>query len=180
MAGRNLSITLRETDLDILVGELLEQDVDVVVNPSNEELKMESPVGEEILEKGGESIQEECDRIGGVAVGQAVMTGPGDLDVKQVIHTVVPRMGEGDEDRKLSTSVRSALALAERQGMRSIGIPPVVTGEYGYPLDKAARLMLTEIQRYIQGGTKLERVVVTVHDDEMFELFKRQLRRGFR
>lgn len=180
MSGRSLSITLRETELDLLDGDLLKQEVDVIVNPSNQDLKMESGISRRILEEAGESIQKECERISNVAVGTAVMTGPGELGVKQIIHSILPRVGEGDEDRKLSSGVRSALALAERHGLCTIAMPNVVSTNDGYPLDKAARLMLTEIQRYIQGGTKIEKVVVVLEDEEMFELFKRELRRGFR
>jgi O-acetyl-ADP-ribose deacetylase (regulator of RNase III) len=180
MSGRNLSITLRETALDLLDGDLLDQDVDVVVNPSNQDLKVESKISRRLVAEAGESIQKECERIGSATAGTAVMTGPGDLEVKQVIHAILPRIGEGDEDRKLSSAVRSALALAERHGMRTIALPNVVGTDDGYPLEKAARLMLTEIQRYIQGGTKLEKVAVVLEDEAMFELFKRELRRGFR
>ena len=89
-------------------------------------------------------------------------------------------MGEGDEDKKLASAVRAALALADRRGMKSIALPAISTGIFGFPIDRAARIMLTEIQRFLQGGTKLERVVLCLYDEEAFEVFKRELRRGFR
>lgn len=180
MAGRNLSITMRDARLDLIDGNLLEMEVDVIVNPANEQLKLDEGISAAILAKAGPSIQEECDRIGGSAVGTAVMTGPGELPVKQVIHAVGPTAGEGEEDRKLASAVRSSLALAERHGMRSIALPAISGGNSGFPLDRAARITLTEIQRYIQGGTKIEQVVVVLDGDEAFETFKRELRRGFR
>ena len=180
MAGRKLSIQMRETLLDIADADITEQGVDVVVNAANEDLALEGGVTAVIAEKGGPSIQEECDRIGGTPVGTAVMTGAGGLSASQVVHAVGPRMGEGEEDRKLSSAVRAALALTERHGMRSIAIPAISTGAFGFPMDRCARIMLTEIQRYIQGGTKLDRVVICVLGDDSFETFKRELRRGFR
>ncbi len=179
-AGRSLSITLRETQLDIIEGELLDQEVEVLVNAANEELQLDQGVGADLLAAGGPSIQEECDRVGGVATGTAVMTGAGELEVKHVIHAVGPHFGESEADRKLSSAVRSSLALAERHGMVSIALPPISTGDRGYPMDRTARITLTEIQRYIQGGTKLERVVVVLPGDGVFDIFKRELRRGFR
>jgi O-acetyl-ADP-ribose deacetylase (regulator of RNase III) len=89
-------------------------------------------------------------------------------------------MGEGDEDRKLSSAVRSSLALADRYGLRSIALPAISTGTFGFPMDRAARITLTEVHRYLQGGTKIERVVVVLHDDDAFQTFRRELRRGFR
>ncbi len=113
-------------------------------------------------------------------MGSAVMTGAGNLKAKQVIHAVGPRMGDGDEDKKLAAAVRAALALADRRGMKSIALPAISTGNFGFPLERAARIMLTEIHRFLQGGTKLDRVVLCLHGDEAFATFKRELRRGFR
>lgn len=175
-----ISLTLEETQLDIIEGDITELDTDAIVNPANEELKLGGGVAGAIREKGGPSIQEECDRIGHTPVGQAVMTVAGDLPTKHVIHSVGPRMGEGDEDRKLSSAVRSALALADRHGLKSIALPAISTGTFGFPMDRAARITLTEVHRYLQGGTKLERVVVVLHDDDAFQTFRRELRRGFR
>jgi O-acetyl-ADP-ribose deacetylase len=180
MAGRTLSIKMRETSLDLVEGEIVDLDVDVIVNPADEELRFEGPVATAIREKGGGAIAEECARIGGTPVGTAVMTGAGELAAKQVIHAVPPRKGEGEEDRKLAAAVRSSLALAERHGMRSIALPELSSGNSGMPLDRCARIMLTEIQRYIQGGTKLEQVTLCLAEAQEFDVFKRELRRGFR
>ena len=171
---------MNDTLLDLVEGDLTDLDVDAIVNPANEGLKLGSGVAEEILKKGGKSIQDECNRIGSTPVGTAVMTGAGTLEVKQVIHAVGPKMGEGDEDRKLASAVRSALALADRNGLKSIGIPAISTGSYGFPVDRCARILLTEVHRYLQGGTKLERVIVCLHDEDNYQTFRRELRRGFR
>jgi len=108
------------------------------------------------------------------------MTGAGKLRAKHVIHAVGPKMGEGDEDKKLASAVRAALALADRRGLKSIALPAISTGVYGFPIDRAARITLTEVHRFIQGGTRLERVVLCLHGEEAFQVFKRELRRGFR
>ena len=180
MSELKIRLRLDDTLLEITEGDITELDVEAVVNPANEDLKLGSGVAGVIREKGGDAIQEECDRIGFSAVGSAVMTGAGQLRAKQVIHAVGPRMGEGDEDRKLAASVRSALALADRNGLKSIAIPAISTGNFGFPMDRCARILLTEIHRYLQGGTKLDRVVVSLFGEEAFNTFKRELRRGFR
>jgi O-acetyl-ADP-ribose deacetylase (regulator of RNase III) len=175
-----LTLTLDGTQLELVEGDITELDVDAIVNPANEHLQLGTGVAGAIREKGGPSIQVECDRIGGTPVGTAVMTGAGNLKARRVIHAVGPRMGEGDEDKKLAAAVRSALALADRRGLRSIALPAISTGNFGFPLNRAARIMLTEIHRFLQGGTKLERVVLCLHGEEAFSTFKRELRRGFR
>ncbi len=180
MERRRLSIQLEGTQLELAEGDITELEVDAIVNAANKELKLGSGVAGAIREKGGPSIQEECDRIGGTSVGTAVLTGGGELNAKHVIHAVGPQMGEGDEDRKLQSAIRSSLALADRHGLKSIALPAISTGNFGYPMDRCARILLTEVYRYLQGGTKIERVVVSLLTDGDFEIFKRELRRGFR
>jgi O-acetyl-ADP-ribose deacetylase (regulator of RNase III) len=180
MAEKHVKIQMNGTLLELIEGDITELSVEVLVNAANDKLQLGSGVAGAIREKGGPSIQAECDRIGGTPVGTAVITGAGELDAKHVIHAVGPKMGEGDEDRKLSSAVRSALALADRHGLKSIALPAISTGTFGYPIDRCARVTLTEIHRYLQGGTKLERVVICLYGGDSFSLFRRELRRGFR
>lgn len=180
MAENKLSLEFNGTALDILEADLTELDVDAIVNAANEQLQLGTGVAGAIREKGGPSIQEECDRIGSTPVGTAVMTGAGELKAKQVIHAVGPHFGDTDDDRKLAAAVRASLALADRNGLRSIAIPAISTGNFGFPMDRAARIILTEVHRYLQGGTKLNRVVIALYDDDAYQTFKRELRRGFR
>lgn len=180
MDGRKLTIQLEGTQLELVEGDITDLDVEAIVNSANEELKLGAGVAGAIREKGGPSIQKECDSIGHTPVGTAVITNAGDLAARHVIHAVGPQFGEGDEDRKLASAVRSSLALADRHGLRSIAFPAISTGIYEFPMGRCARIMLTEVYRYLQGGTKLERVVIALMGDDAFETFKRELRRGFR
>jgi O-acetyl-ADP-ribose deacetylase (regulator of RNase III) len=179
-AGNRLVIPLERATLELVQADITDLDVDVIVNAANEHLQLGSGVAGAIRTKGGPSIQEECNRIGGTPVGTAVMTGAGHLKARQVIHAVGPRMGDGDEDKRLASAVRAALALADRRGMKSIALPAISTGVFGFPIERAARVMLTEIQRFLQGGTKMDRVVLCLFDEEAFNVFKKELRRGFR
>lgn len=180
MEPRKLSIQLEGTQLELVSGDITEMGTEAIVNAANETLQMGSGVAGAIAEKGGPSIQEECDRIGGTPVGTAVITGAGDLDAKHVIHAVGPRWGEGEEDRKLQSAIRASLALADRHGLKSIALPALSAGVFEFPMDRCARILLTEVYRYLQGGTKIERVVVALWGDETFDTFKLELRRGFR
>ena len=180
MAENHVIIQLNGTQLELIEADITELDVEAIVNAANEDLQLGSGVAGAIRKKGGPSIQKECDKIGRTRVGTAVITGAGELGARHVIHAVGPKKGEGDEDRKLSSAVRSALALADRHGLKSIAMPAISTGTFGFPLGRCARVTLTEIHRYLQGGTKLERVVVCLYDEEKFNRFRAELRRGFR
>ncbi|MEZ5314240.1 MAG: macro domain-containing protein [Thermoanaerobaculia bacterium] len=173
-------ITMNNTTLELVEGDITDLDVEAIVNASNEDLILGGGVAGTIKRRGGPSVQEECKRIGSTPVGTAVITGAGKMKFKHVIHAVGPKMGEGDEDRKLSSAVRSSLALADRHGLKSVAIPAISTGNFGFPVDRCARILLTEVHRYLQGGTKLQQVIVCLYDDATWKTFARELRRGFR
>ena len=97
----------------LVKGDITERNVDVIVNAANSYLKHGGGVAAAIVREGGEIIQEESDKIvagrgGLVPVGSAVITTAGKLPCKAVIHTVGPRMGEGNEDYKRRKAVRSS------------------------------------------------------------------------
>src|ERR1044072_178857 len=121
---------MRETDLQLLEGDISDLTVDVIVNAANEKLQLGSGAAGAIPKKGGPTIPEDGNRISGTAVGTAVRTAAANLKAKHVIHAVGPKKGEGEEDKKLASSVRASLALAERQGMRSIALPAISAGEF--------------------------------------------------
>lgn len=173
-------ITMNNTTLELVEGDITDLDVEAIVNAANENLILGGGVAGTIKRRGGPSVQEECKRIGSTPVGTAVITGAGKMKFKHVIHAVGPKMGEGDEDRKLSAAVRSSLALADRHGLKSVAIPAISTGNFGFPMERCARILLTEVHRYLQGGTKLQRVIVCLYDEPTWKLFARELRRGFR
>src|SRR5690349_16905007 len=106
---RNGLITLVE-------GDITERKVDVIVNPANSYLQHGGGVAGAIVRKGGNIIQQESKEIGFVPVGSSVITSSGNLSCKAVIHTVGPRMGEGNEDEKLRKAINSCLELGLQNG----------------------------------------------------------------
>ena len=163
--------------VELVKGDITELEVDAIVNAANSRLKMGGGVAGAILRKGGWSIQEECDKIGYCPVGGAVITGAGKLKAKYVIHAVGPRMGEGDEDRKLRNATLNSLKLAEKHGIKSIAFPAISTGIFGFPKDRCAKIMLRTAIDYLKAGSSIERVVFCLYDDETYQIFAEELNR---
>ncbi len=159
------------TWIEIVKGDITEEEVDAIVNAANSYLKHGGGVAGAIVRKGGKIIQEESDRIGFVPVGSAAVTGAGKLKARYVVHAVGPRWGEGDEEEKLRSAVLSALKAAEEKGARSVSLPAISTGIFGFPKDKGAEVILRAIVDYIDQGTALERIRVCNIDDQTCEIF---------
>jgi O-acetyl-ADP-ribose deacetylase (regulator of RNase III) len=135
--------------LELVQGDITEMETDAIVNAANAQLVLGGGVAGAIKRKGGPAIQEECNRIGGTQVGGAVITTGGNLKARHVIHAVGPRMGEGDEDRKLRDATLNSLKIAEQHELESISFPAISTGIFGYPVDRCARIMLSTAIEYL-------------------------------
>ncbi len=165
--------------LRLVKGDITERDVDAIVNAANSYLKHGGGVAGAIVRKGGEVIQEESDRIGFVPVGSAAITTAGRLPCKAVIHAVGPRMGEGDEDSKLKNAVLSSLRLASSKGFKSISLPAISSGIFGFPKDRCARILVGESKGYLEENpdSPLEVVEFCIYDDETLVHFKKEFDR---
>ena len=161
--------------ITIIQGDITEQETDAIVNPANAQLILGSGVAGAIREKGGETIQTECDRLGGTYVGGAVMTGGGNLKAEHVIHAVGPRMGEGDEDTKLRNATMNSLLLAEEHDLKSVAFPAISTGVFGFPMEKCAEIMLTIVVEFLKRPTKLQKVVFCLWGQESYKIFKERI-----
>ncbi len=160
----------------LVQGDITERDVDVIVNAANSHLQHGGGVAGAIVRKGGHIIQEESDRIGFVPVGNAALTGAGKLPCKYVIHAVGPRMGEGDEDNKLKNAVLSSLKLASGKALKSISMPAISSGIFGFPKDRCAEILVKEAAHYIRKNpkTSLELIEFCVYDDVTMGYFKKE------
>jgi O-acetyl-ADP-ribose deacetylase (regulator of RNase III) len=155
-------------------GDITALDVDAIVNAANEHLQLGSGVAGAIRRKGGPAIQRECDRIGHCPVGGAVVTGGGELPARWVIHAVGPmwRGGGAGEEALLASAVRSALERAEEIGARSVSLPAISTGVFGFPLERAARIATVEARRFAAAARGVERVVFCLFDDRALAAFE--------
>ncbi len=158
-------------------GDITERDVDAIVNAANSRLQHGGGVAGAIVRKGGLSIQEESDRVGPVPVGGAALTGAGRLPAKAVIHAVGPRMGEGGEDEKLESAVFSALALASAKSFKSIAMPAISSGIFGFPKDRCARILVRSALRFIRDNpaTTLETIEFCLFDRKTSGYFQSEI-----
>ncbi len=156
----------------LVKGDITELAVDAIINAANAHLQMGGGVAGAILRKGGQSIQDECDKIGFTPVGQAALTGGGNLKAKYVIHAVGPRMGEGDEDNKLLGATLDSLKIAQQRQLRTIAFPAISTGIFGYPLDRCAKIMLTVTKEFLAKNSIPREVIFCLYDDKAYRIFE--------
>ena len=157
--------------ITLVQGDITELDIDAIVNAANAQLILGGGVAGAIRRKGGPTIQQECNQIGGTYVGGAEITSGGNLKAKHVIHAVGPRMGEGNEDEKLKNATINSLKLMDENKLKIIAFPAISTGVFGYPIDRCAKIMIKTSKEYLQCNTQIEKVIFCLYTEEDFKIF---------
>ena len=153
--------------IQIAQGDLTTETTDAIVNAANEYLSHGGGVAWAIVRRGGEIIQQESDdwirEHGIVSHARPARTSGGRLPAKYVIHAVGPVWGDGDEDAKLAAAVNGSLEVADELKCSSISFPAISTGIFGFPKDRAAKVMFSAIENYFshhESWIKLVRLVL--------------------
>ena len=132
--------------IEIILGNIVEQDTDAIVNAANEMLLAGSGVSGAIHAAAGHHLELECAQIGRCPTGEARLTSGYKLKAQFVIHAVAPKYWDGarDEARLLRKTYRSIFEIALKYEIRSIAIPAIGTGIYRFPIQEATKIALQE------------------------------------
>jgi O-acetyl-ADP-ribose deacetylase len=176
-----MQTTIGTTTLRLVTGDIAEQDTDAVVTAAHWRLNKGSGTDGTIHTKGGPRIYEECRRIGGFPIGDAVITTGGNLQARHVIHAVGPvwRGGNEHEPELLASAFRRSLEVAVQHGLRGISFPSISTGAFVYPLRLAApiaiRTVIEFLEREPQSLDEVRMVLYSREDDRAYPIFAEAL-----
>ncbi|NWI55184.1 PAR14 polymerase, partial [Calyptomena viridis] len=184
-----MQVTMDEIVIAVYRADLCTHPVDAVVNASNEDLKHIGGLADALLRAAGPTLQQECDELvrknGRFQPGSAVTTGAGKLPCKNVIHAVGPRWRKEEPEKcvdLLRKTVRNALQEAETYNCRSIALPAISAGIFGFPLELCTYSIVSSIKETLKeskGVNSLKEVhLVGVLQDNV-QAFSKALREVF-
>ena len=138
-------------DISIVKGDLLQQTVDVIVNPWNRNiipwwLLLPQGVSGAIKKHAGYSPFRELAKMGPIPLGQAVLTGSGRLSYKGIIHVAGINMLWRASEKSIRYSVINAIKLVNDHGFNSVAFPIIGAGSGSFNKDKALAVMLAELR----------------------------------
>ncbi len=156
----------------LVEGDITEQEVDAIVNAANSALVLGSGVAGAIRAKGGPTIQAECDAHGAIDVGDAAVTGAGDLRARFVIHAAgMPPGGEATE-ASVRGAVRRSFELARENGCLTLACPAVGAGVGGLSLQRCAEISIEEARRHLETDGALDEIRFVLFGELAYRVFE--------
>ncbi len=156
----------------LMEGDIASQEVDAIVNAANSSLLLGSGVAGAIRERGGPSIQSECDAHGPIEVGEAAVTGAGELAARFVIHAAGMALAGEASEESVRASVRRSFELACERGCRSVAIPAIGAGVGGLSLQRCAEISLEEARRHLEAPESLEEIRFVLYGEPAYRVFE--------
>jgi O-acetyl-ADP-ribose deacetylase (regulator of RNase III) len=162
------------TKLRAIKADITKLQVDVIVNAANSRLLGGGGVDGAIHSAAGPELLEACRALRGCAAGNAKLTKGFLLPAKHVVHAVGPvwQGGKQNEPELLASCYRRALELATLVDAKTIAFPCISTGVYGYPVNQAARIAVTQVRAYVSEHGELEEVVFCCFSDKDLAVYE--------
>ena len=159
--------------IDAVRGDITAQRVDAIVNAANSSLLGGGGVDGAIHRAAGPELVAECRLLGGCPTGEAKATGAYGLPARHVIHTVGPvwQGGRMQEAEALAACHQNAISLAAELGCRTVAIPAISTGAFGYPLEEAARVAVAATRDALAVQDVVERVSFVLFDEQARQIY---------
>ena len=164
---------MTDTKIEIIQGDITKQDVDAIVNAANNHLWMGAGTAGAIVRAGGREIEDEAIRQGPIEVGEAIVTGSGNLACRHVIHAAAMGQDLHTSADKIRASTENALRRAEELGVSSIAFPALGTGVGGFDYGQAAEIMLGVCREHSGGDQSVRTVRFVLFDQKAYEAFER-------
>ena len=156
-------------ELEVIAGDVTTLEVDAIANAANTDLAHGGGVAAAISRAGGPDVQRESYDRAPIGLGEAVETTAGDMPARWVIHAATMELGGPTSAQIIERATRSTLARAEELGARSLALVAFGTGVGRFPLDEAARIMVSAAREH-EGA--LERIVFAVHGEDAERAFR--------
>jgi O-acetyl-ADP-ribose deacetylase (regulator of RNase III) len=163
--------------IELKLGDITHEAVDAIVNAANESLLGGGGVDGAIHRAAGPELLAECRTLGGCPTGEARITRGYRLPARHVIHAVGPvyQGGAHGEAKLLASAYESCMVLAASHGLRTLAFPAISCGVYGYPLDEAAAIALSTIERLLTQHASIEQVRFVLFNAPVLTAFERAL-----
>ncbi len=171
--------------IEIHKGDITKLKVDAIVNAANTSLLGGSGVDGAIHRAAGPELLEFNRKLIGCQTGEAKISPGFNLPAKYIIHTVGPIWNDGKnnvtetvtkEDNLLASCYKNSLKLAVENGIKTIAFPAISTGVYHFPLERATKIAVTEVRKFLEKNKSIEKIIFVCFDEKTYQVYKNILK----
>ena len=169
---------MTEAICEVVRGDITKLKVDAIVNAANTSLLGGGGVDGAIHRAAGPELLEFNRKLGGCQTGEAKISPGFNLPAKYIIHTVGPvwNGGKNNEDKLLASCYKNSLKLAVENKIKAIAFPAISTGVYRFPIERATKIAIEEVRKFLDKNDLIEKVIFVCFDDATFQVYKKILK----
>jgi len=166
--------------IEVQKGDITKLKVDAIVNAANTSMLGGGGVDGAIHRAAGPELREFNRKLGGCQTGEAKISPGFKLPAKFIIHTVGPVWNGGKnnvteavtkEDKLLASCYKNSLKLAVESKVKTVAFPAISTGVYRFPLERATKIAINEVKKFLDKNESLEKVIFVCFDEETYQVY---------
>lgn len=166
-----------KSKIEILKSDITKLKVDAIVNAANTSLLGGGGVDGAIHRAAGPELLEFNRKLGGCKTGEAKISPGFNLPLKFIIHTVGPvwNGGKSNEDKLLANCYINSLKLAVENKIKTIAFPAISTGVYHFPLERATKIAVNEVKKFLEKNESIKKVIFVCFSDHDYNIYQNML-----
>jgi O-acetyl-ADP-ribose deacetylase (regulator of RNase III) len=175
--ARNDNEIIMTSKIELYKGDITKLKIDAIVNAANTSLLGGGGVDGAIHRAAGPELLEYNKKLGGCSTGEAKISPGFKLPAKYIIHTVGPvwNGGNNNEDKLLANCYKNSLTLAAENNIKIIAFPSISTGVYRFPIERASKIAVKEVKKFLEENLSIEKVIFVCFDDHTYDVYDKIL-----
>ena len=163
--------------INVVRGEIAALRASAILRPVSAEWEPVSAVARRIEVAAGPQLLEQCEKLGELPVGSAVLTSAGNLDTDFVVHAIIRSIDEQVSESTVYRALQNSLRRCVEWGIETLNMPPLGMGAGNLDAEDAASVIVPVLLEHMRDADFPATVSIVVESDYEYDVFNDEVRR---